>query len=95
MARTSHLPNLGPVVAWVTLRLVTKESHWFWKRVPQVKFSFWSRDFPYRFRTPGCSVSQSAAPPAGLSLWVIWESELLLVCSRLHSEIGDSHGRCC
>ena len=27
MARTSHLPNPGPVVAWVTLRLVTKESH--------------------------------------------------------------------
>lgn len=27
MARTSHLPNAGAVVAWGTLRLVTKESH--------------------------------------------------------------------
>jgi hypothetical protein len=25
MARTSHLPNLALVVAWVTSRLVTKE----------------------------------------------------------------------
>jgi hypothetical protein len=31
IARTSHLPNAGVVVAWVTLRLVTKESH----RVPE------------------------------------------------------------
>src|SRR6202521_5865063 len=31
IARTSHLPYLGLVVAWVTSRLVTKESH----RVPE------------------------------------------------------------
>src|SRR6266550_4367825 len=39
MARTSHLPNLGLVVAWVTSRLVTKESHRFWKRSPKVFLS--------------------------------------------------------
>ena len=58
MARTSHLPNLALVVAWVTSRLVTKELRKVLETdPPKDKFSFWSRDFPYRFRTHGCSVS--------------------------------------
>jgi hypothetical protein len=66
MARTSHLPNLGLVVAWVTSRLVTKESQGSGSGSPKVKFSFWSRDFPYRFRTHGCSVSLDGHAACGI-----------------------------
>src|ERR1700692_3566106 len=38
MARTSHLPNAGLVLAWVTSRCVTKESHRVRKRSPKVTF---------------------------------------------------------
>jgi hypothetical protein len=94
MARTCHLPNLALVVAWVTSRLVTRELRKVLEAdPPRISFPIESsptdsEPMAVPFRSRPCRLRDSA-------LWAVWESELLLVCSRLHSEIRDTHGRCC
>jgi hypothetical protein len=68
MARTSHLPNLALVVAWVTSRLVTKELRKVLEAdPPRISFLSGREISPTDSEPHGCSVSWSATPPAGLS----------------------------